>query len=544
VTRISNSSGVWRDKIVVDLIFGALCVFALVKAIQTTGDLRWPYDLDQFREIGIAQSILDHRYWTDHLYRGETIWYNPLTSVVVATLTRLSSTPVYLVVTRAGPYLNLLGPIAFYILVAYLFERWTALAAAAAFLFAPIGEAPGWAAATYSPWLFSPNFTQAFFYFGLASYAKALRSTRLRDATARQASWRWEVVTGLLLGLTFLGHTAPAVIFGAIIVAITLTSLIASGENRAMRLRGPLIIFATAFIVSLPFTFSILFHYHLRVVNPVPGNWLYPSVDLKNLTDLLRTFLSLFTLVALIGLVATLKGVTYHHRKALLVIWLIIVMAALSLNELQQFISPDLHLMPVPAHHFLFYLHALEDIFFGVGLMWICRFCAQRLPASAWTERAITGLAIICFLVAALPSYWKRFDFTKAREHAIGFQERADYFDAYRWILENTKPENVFLSLSGDLDLSVVGPADRKTVVTCQPEFSNPYVSWKDRVETATQIVDKLAAGAPDVRAMLSAAHVDYIITAPINQFDQAAFSFLSKEFGEGNVAIYKVRTD
>lgn len=533
MTRILNSSGGWRDKIIADLIVIALCGFALVKAIQTTGDLRWPYDLDQFREIGIAQSILDHRYGTDHLYRGETIWYNPLTSIVVATLTRLTGTPVYLVVTRAGPYLNLLGPIAFYILVAYLFDRWTALAATAAFLFAPIGDAPGWAAATYSPWLFSPNFTQAFFYFGLVSYAKALRST----------SWRWEVVTGLLLGLTFLGHTAPAVIFGAIILITVLTSLmIGDGENRVRRLRVPLIIFATAFVVSLPFTFSILFHYHLRVANPVPGNWLYPSVALKNLSELLGSFFSWLTLIALVGLVATIRRASRHFRKALLVVWLIIAVAALTLNELQQFW--DLHLMVVPAHHFLFYLHALEDIFFGVGLIWVCRFCAQRVSGSAWTERAITGVAILCFLLAAFPSYSRRFDFTKAREHAVGFQERGDYLDAYRWILENTKPENIFLSLSGDLDLSIVGPADRKTVVTCQPEFSNPYVSWKDRVETATQIVDKLAASAPDVRAMLSSARVDYIITAPLEQLDQPAFSFLSKEFGEGNVAIYKVRTD
>ena len=80
--------------------------------------------------------------------------------------------------------------------------------------------------------------------------------------------------------------------------------------------------------------------------------------------------------------------------------------------------------------------------------------------------------------------------------------------------------------------------------MTCQPEFSNPYVSWNNRVEAATTIVDKLAAGAPDIRAMLSAAHVDYIITAPTNRFDEATFSFLFKEFAEGNVAIYKVKAD
>jgi hypothetical protein len=139
------------------------------------------------------------------------------------------------------------------------------------------------------------------------------------------------------------------------------------------------------------------------------------------------------------------------------------------------------------------------------------------------------------------PSYSRRFDFTTARDEAIGFQERRDYLNAYRWILSNTKPTDVFLSLTGDLDLSIVGPADRKTLVTCQPEFSSPYVDWKSRSATAAGIVDQLAHAAPDAAGVLAKNNVDYIISWPTSGRELDQLPFLSKQFAEGNVVIYKV---
>jgi hypothetical protein len=163
----------------------------------------------------------------------------------------------------------------------------------------------------------------------------------------------------------------------------------------------------------------------------------------------------------------------------------------------------------------------------------------NRMPSIAAT---LIIVAMISFLVFALPAYRTRFDFTNARSQAISFQERKAYLDAYHWILTNTKPVDVFLSLAADFDLSIVGPADRKVVVTCQPEFSNPYVDWKSRADIASQIVDKLASAAPDALATLVANHVDYIITSPLEQFDQSRF--LSKVFAEDDVVIYKARSN
>jgi hypothetical protein len=522
------------------LAFALLCAIAFCKGVQTTGDLSWPYDLDQFREIGMAQSILDGRYGTDHLYLGETVWYNPLTSTINATLAHLLGVPVSVIVTRAGAYLNLLAPISFYLLLVLLFERPTALAAGAAFLFAPIGDAPSWAAASYSPWIFSQNLAQGFFCLGLAAFTRALGS----------ASLRWHFASGVLLGVTFLGHTAPAVLLGAIMLVASGLSLFRRRARNlkaiagSSQVRGLLVILFVAFIVSVPFTFSILFHYHLAIQNPIPGNWVYAPLTKNNFPQLAMSYLSWFGLVAVIGFVSIATSSRWP-RRALLLTWLGVCFLFLGIGELQQFISPDLHLLFAPAHHFLFYFKALEGIFFGAGLVFVCQKLVQRfawgrdLLSEGFAEIAIVPVAVALFVAIAWPSYSRRFDFTTARDEAIGFQERTDYLDAYRWILSNTKPTDVFLSLTGDLDLSIVGPADRKTVVTCQPEFSNPYVAWKSRSATAANIVDELAHAAPEAVVALAKAKVDYIISWPINGLDQ--LPFLSKQFAEGNIVLYKV---
>ena len=92
-----------RQRLSLDLVFVAFCGFAFIKAIQTTAAVQWPYDLDQFRDIGMAQAVLDHRYGTDHLYLGETIWFNPLVSVVIAALSRAADVSPVVVITHAAP---------------------------------------------------------------------------------------------------------------------------------------------------------------------------------------------------------------------------------------------------------------------------------------------------------------------------------------------------------------------------------------------------------------------------------------------------------
>src|ERR1700719_2036781 len=148
-----------------------------------------------------------------------------------------------------------------------------------------------------------------------------------------------------------------------------------------------LLILTVAFIVSLPFTFSILFHYHLRILNPVPGNWIYGPLATDKPPDFLRGYLSWFSALAALGLVVLIATRNARPGKIALFTWLLICCAGLTLNAIQQIPSPRLHLMFVPAHHFLFYLRAIENILFGIGLVWVCRFLARWL-ASIFGKRS------------------------------------------------------------------------------------------------------------------------------------------------------------
>jgi hypothetical protein len=545
-----------RERLGLDLALIVLSAVALVHAIRATSGIYWPYDVDQNRDTGLAQTILDHRYGMDHIYLGETIWYNPLTSIIVATLSRATGTPPYLVTTRAGVYLNLLAPLAFYLLVAYLFDRWTALASTSAFLFGPIGDAPSWAAASYSPWLFGENLAQALFYLTLMAYCKALESKRQL----------WFIAVGVLLGVTFLGQTTPAAIFGAIVVIVCIRSAIQHREGglvsivstQEIRGLGPIV--AVAFLVSLPFTFSILGRYHLRILNSEPSNWMYPPLAASNLPAFLRDNLSCFSIIAGLGFLVLVTEPSVRHRKTLLLTWLAICCLELSLNFAQQVSSPTLHLMFVPAHHFLFYLMAIRDILFGVGLVFIGRVLARNLPSTLFgislttvkdnslrrpIEAALVSVCVLCFLVLAFPSYRIRFDFTTARARSLEIQQnRRDLIDAYRWILSNTQPDDVFLSTGDEEDLRVVAPAARKLVFTYVPMFSNPYVDWESRAEAARLMAIQLISGSTNTLETLAKYKVKYVIASPELFRGREPYStlFLSKQFAEGQIIIYRVR--
>ena len=90
-----------------------LAAFAL--AVRATVGLEWPCEIDFFRDLGAAQTWLDGRAGTDPAYLGEVNWYNPLQPAIFAGLATVTGLPLPRLYAQAGPYLNLLGPFAFYL---------------------------------------------------------------------------------------------------------------------------------------------------------------------------------------------------------------------------------------------------------------------------------------------------------------------------------------------------------------------------------------------------------------------------------------------
>ena len=470
--------------------------------------------------------------------------------------------------------MNLLAPITFYALVASFFNRRIALASAAGFLFftgSPFF--PSWASATYSPALFPVIFVQSLFYISLIAYRKALY-TRQR---------KWHVAAGILLGLTFLGHTAPAVILGGIVVLFTLKQLYSLRKQRApsaeiLRVIADLVsLLGAALVISAPYLYSIVGRYHLRILNPLPNNWRWGPLDGANVVGLIAAQLVWPpTYVALIGFVRFLsskwlygsnldfvrpnKGLTppAHSEtsldaapqlerpsgsteKELLSLWLMVCLLLLIYSYLQ----PSLEALGIravnitPSYHFFFYLESFKSILFGLGLMAVVEFLLKRrwkLRDETTTLLALIGIS----LVIAYPIYLRR-DFFRARDESLAAAERTDEIKAFTWIQQNTLPTDVFLA-TDTLGLFVVGQSGRK-VVSIPPYFSNPYVNWEAREEDRQTLFALLKAG--DANGFIDLAtryHVQYVIvdgTEGIANLEMR--NFLRRVFSSGGVIIYQL---
>ena len=169
----------------------ALCLPAWWLGVRATGRLDWPEDADLYRDIAQAETFARGRLLADPFYAGEGLWYNPLVPLLVAGGARASGQPVHVLYTRLGPFLNLLAPLAFGLLLARLSGPAAGLAAAFAFAYLGDPREPPWASPTYSPWLFSASFAQGLFCLTLLAHgwARGVRRPGWASAAAAIRTW-------------------------------------------------------------------------------------------------------------------------------------------------------------------------------------------------------------------------------------------------------------------------------------------------------------------------------------------------------------------
>lgn len=525
----------------------AMCGFVLWHGVSKTRDLDWPHDQDVYRDLAQAQTIADGRFGEDPFYRGETLWYNPLAPCVVARLALLLDLPLGVAYTRLGAYLNLLAPACFYALVLRLLGPAVAVAALSSFLFLRDPAAPSYTAATYSPWLLSAHLAQPLFYSGLL----ALRAALLRGGQPRYA---W---AGLLVGLTFLAHTAPALILGGIALALVPFAGPrgpAPGWTRPLRRIGILV--AAAAVVGLPLLWSIVGHYGLRVRNARPLEWNWPAFDAENARALLLDNLHPEQVVALLGLALAALRVRRRTDARLLVAWPAVCAALLGYSwvaagaRARGLDVPNL----VPAFHFVFWGKAAESVLFGYGLR---QMASAAVRAAAAVARGapppprgrvawVSGLLALCvlgLLARSLPAYPARADLVGSRHRARKFASLPGSSEARRWLRENTRADDVFLS-TDELGLLIVGPSARK-LVAIEAVYSNPYVRWDTRNAARDLMLQSLRSGATvSFRSLAREYHVTYVILAspggrPVSLPHRK--TVLEAVFAKGDILIFQV---
>lgn len=566
-----------------ELLTALACLAVLAGLVFCRGEkassgVEWPGLYDAWRDVGVAQSMLDGNYPEDHVYLGETQWYNPVTGAVLALGSWLSGWTPNVVDARIGAYVDLLLPIMLFLLTLALLDPWVGLVAVAVFLFnIPTMKDP-WMFATYSPWLFAPHFAQIFLYGTLLLYWQSWR-------TGRRA---WYVVTGMFWGVTFMTHTASALLLGCITLLMTIDQLWAArkaGQDAAAMKRiagGFLILVSVAFAISLPYTGPILWSYHFHIINTGPSLFCEASLMLSRLPRFLRDALTWSNGLAVAGMIALARAPQKRFEKRLLFFWLFACLAFLFQTYLWQVFNGVLEPEPpwlttvrsfvpeilkpggaaygqlVPAHHFILGLSPLRAIFIGYGCMgffqaflWAVRWIRggarwESKPLCQMLKGVFAVLMVFVIWKSAQPAYRNWGELVKTENLKIYNAQFAYSDPAYHWILEHCAPTDVFLANPGSsIALKTAAPAARK-VVAVNTIFSNPYVDLTLRCSATDAMFNALHAhDEAAFRAVAAKYHVTYVL---VDEEDRVSLEkdlpgFIEQVFSKGPVAIYRVRS-
>jgi hypothetical protein len=504
-------------------VAAALVILAFLHARSLTRDLVRPAFDVQYREMAAAQTMLDGHPSADPAYRGESRWYNPMSGWILATFSRLTGASLPVLTARIGPFINLLAPLAFYLLAAAWQKPWAAVASLAAFLFLSALGMPFTDAATYSPWFAPENYGQGLFYLALLAAHRRVGA----------------LLEGVLLGLIFLVHTAPALIFGMVLTAIC------GLEIRDARRPGPAIarlatILGIALVVAAPIAVIVVGRYHAHVVNPFPA--ISPNPIFGSLTGLVSKLVFSTPIVIALAAIAFRLAQRPSGFPRVLNAWILATAASfvwlafdLAAARTGHALLPRL---PVPGFHFVCYAIALASMGFGMALGAIAGWGATRLRASKrpLSEGAIAIALLGLVLGAAAPRYLRRPDAVEQLDEARSLQS-AFPAGLYAWARRSTAPDDVFLCTDAE-SLYVVSPAGRKVVATNR-YFSNPFVDWAQRDADRNAMFDALGRSDGPAFARLASTYRVRFIVVPNGLNDE-----LRRLSGMSKAAIPNVTPD
>jgi hypothetical protein len=482
------SSVIPRRSSIVDVVLvTGLIAVAVQECLRVTAGLHVPPDPDLFRSAAISQTMSDGAWTADPFFAGESNWYNPLVPALVAVIHLLTGTPILDLYARGGVVLNLLAPLMYWLLVRALLGSGAAVGAVFAFLFLPPRLIPGWATAGYWPWLFSGVFTQGLFYGGLLAIDRAGGAARLRP---------W-LLAGVALGVVFLGHTAPALVFGGVLVlaAVRLWRHGCPARRAASLLAASLV---TACVVALPLILSVVVRYRLTTLNDVLSLYAYSETEPANILGFLRDHQNAGGTLAVFGL--ALIAFDRERRKRAWVIgyWAVVNGSILLVHFGRDVLDSVGVRVPqiVTAFHFVLYGEAIVTILAGYAIWRMVELSAARLPRRvSWMTPAVVSRVLLVALMVvsvrpALPHRRAREDFDESHQRALAHQSRAGDGNTREWIRAQTMPGDVFLA-SGQVALYVVAPAGGK-VVSLDRVFANPYVDATARDRDQFTMEDRI----------------------------------------------------
>jgi hypothetical protein len=496
---------------------------------MATHDLEWPYDYDLFRDAAFAQTIIHGHFPADAYYAGEQNWYNPLGPAMIGGLARLFALEPIEVYAHYGAIIALVVPLAIFALAVALFGRWAGLACLFTFLFLGPDNVPTWAAPSYSPWLFANLLSLLPF---ALTVTMALRSRE----SGRYGLW---AACGVLLGMTFLTHTAAAVVAGTVVLSLGWER----GKVRMVVMRWGLIL-GLALAVSTPLLATILWHYGLQIKNTAPQDFIWDETDLHRVSEVVWGALNIGNAIALGGFVMLCRSRALRPVRDTFVAWLGVSAVMLVYGYARQ-AWPDAHLPGiVPPFHWLFLLRLAKAFLLGYGLYCVAAAVASLLGR---TRRLPVPIALLLTFAILLPfqigPFTRRFDFQQARNLSLQYSALSGFRETIAWLRRETPPGAIVLAPPYDA-LVMLGAAGRKTVVVDR-FFSNPYVAYEPRATATDDMARNLAAHQRDIFLQMAAKHgVSYVlITDAVPEFFDRCLTapFVTLAFTSGHFAVMRV---
>lgn len=499
------------------LISIALAVFLIVLAFasgyRATSDLTWPPYVDFDRDASFAQSILDGHYGEDPLYRDEVMWFTPLVFSMEALAVKATGVSIQVFQARAGAFLNLLGPIAFFLMVWRLFKPLVAVVALWALLFLLPGQEPGWAIATYSPWLLPMMFSQGLFYLLVIALHHSFR----------YSAWPVWMGMGAGAGVLFLAHAAPAMILVGTVAFRLIYAIVTAwraGDRAGVlaHLKCSLASAAAFIIITLPLTWYVVGHYGLDQVNRIPAAYTYTPLSLRNWKLFLFHNVSLFNLIAVIGVVGLFRGKGQVSRM-LMRSWVLLALffgcftyMAVTLGIHYGIKLPT----AVPTFHFYFYLKAALAIGFAhivvlsVERTWQYLKRTHKVRDISIRTTCTLGTVILVQTAIGYPAYANRPDLVDTRQQCMVRMADTGATDMCYFMRDELPWEAVVLC-DEELSMWVLMASARKTVAT-NASMANPYVLPGPRELARAEMLAGLKTPDPKMTSLLEAYGVSYLL--------------------------------
>jgi hypothetical protein len=495
-----------KERLVFLAVFFVMMAMAFIQCYKTTHDLHWASEPDFDRDIAFIQGTLNGHYGQDPNVKGEHLWYSPLLFSIETLIVKATGMPIHDVVTQTGIYLNLLGPICFFILLYAFFGIRIALAGSLSFLFLATGNMLGGDTATYSPWLFPVNFVQFLFYISILLCYKAYS----------KQTYAWFILLGTVLGITFLGHAAPAIIMVLMLLILhgdLMLQAIRKKEYNALKkylLQG-VAVFIPFVLASLPLTYFVAGKYHLHMLNRDPSQYTDEILYISNWKWLLKEMLSVSFVIAVIGFTWFYKKFPRGIIRKIILSWLFITIVMYAYTTMTYILERQFQILlpvTVPSFHYFHYFNAAQSVFFGFGLVSLIQFLLRQ--RHQYINLAVISIVLLWTFIY-YPFYKNRTDFIQLRADTIAKEKDKDKLDIYQYIIQYI-PENDVILCDRDVSLYPVMPTARKMVSTAFT-LSNPYIDFNKREAARLDLLSWLRKGDAEAFEKLADQYqVNYIL--------------------------------